>query len=104
MDLILLRAWNLLYSSARQWDAHPERRSDPGWKLAAGKYTVTNNAISVTNLALRINRSAGLQRRFPLKRYFRDVRVRLGNLPMDDEALVMLARRAFEGPPSHTGA
>ena len=96
IDLLLLQARSVLYSTAETWDKRPDLRDSLGWQFAAAKYTVTNNAIEVTDLALRVVGSVGLQRRFPLERYFRDVRAGLGNPPMDDVALTMIGKHALE--------
>jgi alkylation response protein AidB-like acyl-CoA dehydrogenase len=56
---------------------------------------VSNNAIQITDLALRVVGSAGLSRRLPLERYFRDVRAGLGNPPMDDVALTIIGKTAL---------
>ncbi len=95
MDLSLLQARSVLYGAAELWDKHPDARADIGWRFAAAKYTVTNNAIDITDQALRVVGSVGLQRRFPLERYFRDVRAGLGNPPMDDVALTLIGKHAL---------
>lgn len=95
MELLLLQARTLLYSTAELWEDQPDLRGDMGWRLAAAKYTVTNNAIAVTDQALRVVGSAGLQRSLPLERYFRDVRAGLGNPPMDDVALTTIGKHAL---------
>ncbi len=53
---------------------------------------VTNNAIGITDQALRVVGAVGLQRQHPLERYFRDVRAGLGNPPLDDVAVGMIGR------------
>jgi alkylation response protein AidB-like acyl-CoA dehydrogenase len=95
MELLLLQARSVLYGTAELWDKHPEQRVDLGWQFAAAKYTVTNHAIDVTDQALRVVGSVGLQRRYPLERYFRDVRAGLGNPPMDDVALTLIGKHAL---------
>jgi len=95
MELLLLQARSVLYGTAELWDKHPELRADLGWRFAAAKYTVTNHAIDITDHALRIVGSVGLQRRYPLERYFRDVRAGLGNPPMDDVALTLIGKHAL---------
>lgn len=95
IELLLLQARTLLYSTAEAWLAHPEQQEKLAWQLAAAKYTATNNAIKVTDLALRVVGSAGLSRALPLERYFRDVRAGLGNPPMDDVALTTIGRAAL---------
>lgn len=95
IEILLLQARTLLYSTAEAWLAHPEQQEKLAWQLAAAKYTATNNAIKVTDLALRVVGSAGLSRALPLERYFRDVRAGLGNPPMDDVALTTIGRAAL---------
>jgi len=95
IELLLLQARSVLYGTAETWDKHPGLRSEIGWQFAAAKYTVTNNAIEVTDLALRVVGSVGLQRKHPLERYFRDVRAGLGNPPMDDVALTLIGKHAL---------
>ena len=95
MEIQLLQARSALYGAAELWDKHPEHRTDIGWQFAAAKYTVTNHAIDITDQALRVVGSVGLQKRYPLERYFRDVRAGLGNPPMDDVALTMIGKHAL---------
>lgn len=96
IDLLLLQSRSVLYGTAELWDKHPEHRSSIGWQFAAAKYTVTNHAIEITDQALRVVGSIGLQRKHPLERYFRDVRAGLGNPPMDDVALTLIGKHAFD--------
>lgn len=96
IELLLLQARSVLYGTAELWDKYPDQRADIGWRFAAAKYTVTNNAIDITDQALRVVGSVGLQRKFPLERYFRDVRAGLGNPPMDDVALTLIGKHALE--------
>lgn len=95
IELLLLQSRMILYSVAEAWLAQPEHHAQLVWQLAAAKYTATNNAIKVTDLALRVVGSAGLARSLPLERYFRDVRAGLGNPPMDDVALTAIGRAAL---------
>lgn len=95
MEIQLLQARSVLYGAAELWDKVPEARADLGWQFAAAKYTVTNHAIDITDQALRVVGSVGLQRRYPLERYFRDVRAGLGNPPMDDVALTLIGKHAL---------
>lgn len=95
IEVLLLQARDVLYTTAELWDQHPERHSEIGWRFAAAKHIVTNNAIEVTDLALRVVGSVGLQKRHPLERYFRDVRAGLGNPPMDDVAITVIAKHAL---------
>lgn len=92
MELLLLGARSALYSSVEEWIDYPEHRDSLGPQLAAAKILATNNAIDVTDLAMRIVGSVGMQRANPLERYFRDARAGLGNPPIDDVAQGQIAR------------
>ncbi len=95
IEILLAQARSLLYMTAETWAGQPDQRDSMGWQMAAAKYTVTNNAIAVTDQALRVVGSVGLQRSLPLERYFRDVRAGLGNPPMDDVALTLIGKSAL---------
>ncbi len=95
MDIQLLQARSVLYSTAEVWQDEPDLREAIGWQFAAAKYTVTNHAIEITDQALRVVGSAGLQKKYPLERYFRDARAGLGNPPMDDVALTSIGKHAL---------
>jgi alkylation response protein AidB-like acyl-CoA dehydrogenase len=95
MDMLILQARSLVYGTAEAWVERPELREAIAWQVNAAKYVATNNAIRVTDLALRVVGSAGLARGLPLERYFRDVRAGLGNPPMDDIALTLIGKAAL---------
>lgn len=95
MDLLLLEANSVLYGTAELAERTPEERASFGWRFAAAKYVATNNAIAVTDQAMRVVGSAGLFRSNPLERYFRDVRAGTGNPPMDDVALTTIGKAAL---------
>ncbi len=95
IDVLLLQARSVLYGTAETWEQQPEQRNAIAWQFAAAKYTVTNNAIEITDQALRVVGSVGLQRKHPLERYFRDARAGLGNPPMDDVALTLIGKHAL---------
>lgn len=95
IEILLLQSRTVLYGAAEAWLAHPEQHDSLAWQLAAAKHLATNNAIKVTDLALRVVGSAGLSRALPLERYFRDVRAGLGHPPMDDAALTTIGRAAL---------
>jgi alkylation response protein AidB-like acyl-CoA dehydrogenase len=95
IELLILQAGAVYFGTLEEWDAHPARRGEIAWRLAAGKYLTTNNAIKVTDLALRVTGSAGLLRAQPLERYFRDVRAGLGHPPADDIALTTIGKAAL---------
>jgi alkylation response protein AidB-like acyl-CoA dehydrogenase len=95
IEMLLLEARSVLYGTVSQWEERPELRDELGAQMAAAKVIVTNNAIEVTDQALRVVGSVGLQRKNPLERYFRDVRAGLGNPPLDDVALGIVGRHAL---------
>lgn len=96
MEILLLQASSVLYQTVDTFlGLSSGDRTSMAWQFAAAKYTVTNNMIQVTDQALRIVGSAGLLRKFPLERYFRDVRAGLGNPPMDDVALTLIGKSAL---------
>jgi len=95
IEILLLQSRAALYGTAELWDQYPDYHSTMGPQLAAAKYTVTNNAIQITDQALRVVGAAGLLKRTPLERYFRDVRAGLGNPPMDDVALTLIGKAAL---------
>ena len=95
MDMLILQSRSILYSTAEAWVERPDLRDNLAWQVNASKYVATNNAIRVTDLALRVVGSAGLARGLPLERYFRDARAGLGNPPMDDVALTMIGKAAL---------
>jgi alkylation response protein AidB-like acyl-CoA dehydrogenase len=95
MDMLILQSRSIVYGTAEAWVERPELRESLAWQVNAAKYVATNNAIRVTDLALRVVGSAGLARGLPLERYFRDVRAGLGNPPMDDIALTLIGKAAL---------
>lgn len=95
IELLLLQARTVLFDAAEEWVTFPERREAMGWRVAAAKYLVSNHAIRVTDLALRVTGSAGLAKSMPLERYYRDVRTALNMPPIDDIALATIGKAAL---------
>ena len=95
MELLYWQARTVFYDVLTRWVANPEQRAGMAWEATAVKYTVTNDAIRMTDIALRIVGSAGLSRAMPLERYFRDARAGLGHPPMDDVALTTIGKQAL---------
>ena len=95
MEILLFQARSALYSTIETFERFPEHRESMGWQLAAAKYTVTNLAVQITDLALRTTGSNGLLRKYALERYFRDARAGLGNPPIDDVALSIIGKHAL---------
>lgn len=96
MELELLRARHFLYSVAKQWDhSSEEERNQLKPELGAVKLAVTNAAIKVVDLAMRVVGAQSLSSKNPLQRYYRDVRAGLHNPPMDDMTILLLADKAM---------
>lgn len=95
MELLLLQARTLFYDTAERWQREAESREEFGWRLAAVKYTVSNHAIEIGDIAMRVVGSAGLSRAMPLERIFRDMRVSIGQPPIDDAALTIIGKAAL---------
>ena len=92
IELELVRARHFLYSVAKQWDeSNEEERLKMSPELGAVKVAVTNSAITVVDLAMRIAGAHSLSEKSPLQRYYRDVRAGLHNPPMDDMVIPLLA-------------
>ncbi|GCE13614.1 acyl-CoA dehydrogenase family protein [Tengunoibacter tsumagoiensis] len=96
MDLALLQSKAFLFSLAEQFQADPD--SVQPALYGAAKYLVTNHAVEIVDLAMRVVGAASLALKSPLQRYYRDVRAGLHNPPMDDAALSQLAKLALEAP------
>ncbi|WP_276352122.1 acyl-CoA dehydrogenase family protein [Cohnella caldifontis] len=96
MEAELRTARTLLYAAADRWDREPENRARMKPELGLAKHIVTNSAIQVVDLAMRIVGGASLSRSMPLERYYRDVRAGLHNPPMDNMVLQMLAAEALK--------
>jgi alkylation response protein AidB-like acyl-CoA dehydrogenase len=97
MELKLIESEYFLHAVAKQWDESEEQeRAMMGPVLGAAKLTVTNNAITVVDLAMRLVGARSLSLKNPLQRYYRDVRAGLHNPPMDDMTIQLLANTAIK--------
>ncbi|MFP7299995.1 acyl-CoA dehydrogenase family protein [Neobacillus niacini] len=97
MELKLMESEYFLHSAAKQWDDSDEYgRGKMGPVLGAAKLNVTNNAIAVVDLAMRLVGARSLSLKNPLQRYYRDVRAGLHNPPMDDMTIQILATHAIK--------
>ncbi|MED0666973.1 acyl-CoA dehydrogenase family protein [Pseudobacillus badius] len=94
IDLELMKARHFLYSVAEAYD-DSERRPLITNELAAAKHIVTNSAIKIVDLSMRLAGAKSLQMSNPLQRYYRDVRAGLHNPPMDDMTISKLAQTAI---------
>lgn len=96
MELKIMQAEFFLYGAAKQWDeSTEEEREKLASVLGAAKLTVTNSAISIVDLAMRIVGAKSLTSQNPLQRYYRDVRAGLHNPPMDDMTIQLLAKHSI---------
>ncbi len=96
IEALLLVARRMVFDTARDWaDGHADRRALAA-QVPLVKYVATNNAVRVTDLAMRIAGGVGLAEAQPLERCFRDVRSGLIHPPLDDVALASAAKRAMD--------
>ncbi len=95
MELLLTESRALLYGLSAQFSSSPTSVSASD--CAAVKYLVTNHAVEVVDLAMRLVGAAALSLQSPMQRYYRDVRAGLSNPPMDDATITMLGKQALEG-------
>jgi alkylation response protein AidB-like acyl-CoA dehydrogenase len=96
MESLLLISHRLLQGLAGDWVTHPEARAVLREQAPLVKLVTTNNAVRVTDLALRVAGGAGLQRGSRLQQLFRDARAGLVNAPLDDVVLGNAGRLAVE--------
>lgn len=93
MEMKLMTARQFLYRTAELYDREPNEPIKP--QMAAAKAFVTNTAIEVTDIAMRIVGARSLSEKNPLHRYWQNVRAGLHNPPMDDIAYRTLAQDAL---------
>lgn len=97
MEFELMKARHFLHAVAKTWDtASEQERVGMSPELGAVKMAVTNAAIKVVDLAMRVVGARSLSQKNPLQRYYRDVRAGLHNPPMDDMTIELLARHAIK--------
>jgi alkylation response protein AidB-like acyl-CoA dehydrogenase len=96
MEIALLESKSLLFSLAEQYCDEPD--SVGAALVGAAKFSATNHAVEIVDIAMRIVGAASLALTSPLQRYYRDVRAGLHNPPMDDAALAALAKKVLEPP------
>lgn len=96
MDLLIEGARAVMWKAAAEVD-----RDDPrSWsrKAVAARMIAIENSIKVVDLALRAVGGSSYFKRFPLERYFRDVRAGLYHPFDSDETLEFLGKSAFGIP------
>ncbi len=95
IEALLFASRRLIFDTARDWVEGRMDRATVASHVPLAKYFATNNAVRVTDLALRVAGGAGLAEAAPLERCFRDVRAGLIHPPLDDVALNAAAVRAI---------
>lgn len=96
IEALLLAARRLVFDTARDWVEGAADRRQIAAQVPLVKSVATNNAVRVTDLAMRVAGGVGLDEAHPLARCFRDVRSGLIHPPLDDVALASAAKRALE--------
>jgi alkylation response protein AidB-like acyl-CoA dehydrogenase len=94
MELKLLSSPQFLYAISEQYEQNTHK--DFKIEIGAVKTFVTNNAIDIVDLAMRIVGARSLSQKNPLHRYYQNVRAGLHNPPMDDITFKMLAENALK--------
>lgn len=96
IEALLFASRRMIFGTARDWVEEKMDRADVAAQVPLVKYHATNNAVRITDLALRIGGGVGLADANPLERCFRDVRAGLIHPPLDDVALTGAAIRAVK--------
>jgi alkylation response protein AidB-like acyl-CoA dehydrogenase len=96
IEALLFAARRLIFDTARDWTEGVVGREQVAAQVPLVKYHATNNAVRITDLALRITGGFGLMEANPVERCFRDVRAGLIHPPLDDVALSAAAVRAMK--------
>lgn len=96
IESLLLASRRMMFGLAEDWVTSPEAHASLRQESALVKVVATNNAVRVTDLALRIAGGQGLQRGRRLERLFRDVRAGLINAPIDDVVLQNAGKAAVD--------
>jgi alkylation response protein AidB-like acyl-CoA dehydrogenase len=94
IELLLSASKTQLYGLAELWERNDHLKHRLHHEVWTTKYTVTNNAVRVVELAMGIAGGHGLSRDHPLERYFRDVQCGLHNPPQNDMVVSTLAQAA----------
>lgn len=103
IEALILASRRLLYGLAADWVGHPDLRPQLRAQAPLVKHVATNNAVRVTDLALRIAGGSGLQRTMRLEQLFRDARAGLINAPPDDSVLQNAGKLAVEAAKATLG-
>ncbi len=96
MDILIETARAMLWKAAAEADI--EEPQTWARKSVAARTVAVENAVRVVDLALRAVGGASYFKRFPLERYFRDVRAALFHPVGTDQTLEVLGKTAFGIP------
>jgi alkylation response protein AidB-like acyl-CoA dehydrogenase len=95
IEALLFASRRMIFDTARDWVEGKAPREQVAAQVPLVKYWATNNAVRVTDLALRITGGFGLMESNPVERCFRDVRAGLIHPPIDDVTLAAAAGSAL---------
>lgn len=95
MEIGLAAARALTLRTAREWMDGKYREPDDLAYLAIPKYVATNTAVQVVDRAMGIVGATSIFRRYPLQRYYRDVRAGPFHPFGNDVAREMIGKRAL---------
>jgi alkylation response protein AidB-like acyl-CoA dehydrogenase len=95
IEALLFASRRMIFDTAQDWVEARAPREQVAAQVPLVKYWATNNAVRVTDLALRITGGFGLMESNPVERAFRDVRAGLIHPPIDDMVLSGAASRAL---------
>jgi alkylation response protein AidB-like acyl-CoA dehydrogenase len=95
IESLLLVARRMIYGVARDWIEERVPHTELASQVPLVKHIATNNAVRITDVAMRVAGGFGMTESAPLERCFRDVRSGLVHPPLDDVALEGAAKRAL---------
>jgi alkylation response protein AidB-like acyl-CoA dehydrogenase len=96
-ESLIAQSRALYLSLAREYADRPESFSGESGlaRLVMGKYVATNNAIRAVDYCMEIVGAHGLLRKFPMERYFRDVRAGVNHPLSNARARELIGKNAL---------
>ncbi len=95
MEVELAAANALVRDTARQWMAGGLRGRDDLARIVLAKYHATNAAVRVVDQAMTVVGAPGIFRKYPMQRYYRDVRPGAFHPMTNDVALELIGKTAL---------
>ena len=94
---LLVQSRTFYVETAREYVANPERFSGEGGlaRVVLAKYIATNNAIRAVDLMMEIVGAHGYLKKFPMERYFRDVRAGVNHPFSNARARELIGKNAL---------